>query len=114
MWWPRLSSPFRIHVDPFARLTGLGAAMAKLADRPIKTRTRQTTTCTPQQTIPTFRLIFRRAYRDVKNMLEANLLLRFLNTDRFKNVRMQRENMKAMMDSPPLQAGKELVRHEDT
>lgn len=38
-------------------------------------------------------------------MLEANLLRRFLNTDRFKSVRMQRENVQAMMDSPPLQAG---------
>ncbi|CAM9379715.1 unnamed protein product [Ectocarpus sp. 6 AP-2014] len=51
------------------------------------------------------RMTFSRAYRDVKNMLEANLLLRFLNTDRFKNVRVQSENMKAMMGSPPPQAG---------
>lgn len=33
-------------------------------------------------------------------MLEANLLRRFLQTDRFKSVRMQRENVQAMMDSP--------------
>ncbi|CAB1098188.1 unnamed protein product [Ectocarpus sp. CCAP 1310/34] len=46
-------------------------------------------------------MLFSRAYRDVKNMLEANLLLRFLKTDRFKNARMRRENTKAMMDSPP-------------
>ncbi|CAM9881255.1 unnamed protein product [Ectocarpus sp. 13 AM-2016] len=51
------------------------------------------------------RLIFGRAYLEVKSMLEANLLRRFLNTDRFKSVRMQRENVQAMMDSPPLQAG---------
>ncbi|CBJ31486.1 hypothetical protein Esi_0260_0005 [Ectocarpus siliculosus] len=51
------------------------------------------------------RMIFSRAHRDVKNMLEANLVLRFLNTDRFKNVRVQRENMKAMMGSPPPQEG---------
>ncbi|CAN0423690.1 unnamed protein product [Ectocarpus sp. 12 AP-2014] len=51
------------------------------------------------------RLIFGRAYLEVKSMLEANLLRRFLNTDRFKSVRMQRENVQIMMDSPPLQAG---------
>ncbi|CAM9250356.1 unnamed protein product [Ectocarpus fasciculatus] len=55
------------------------------------------------------RMIFRRSYRDVKDMLEANLLLRFLSTDRFKTLRMQRENIKAMMDSPPQEAGEELV-----
>lgn len=44
------------------------------------------------------------AYVEVREMLEANLLLRFLNTDRFKRVRMQRENVQAMMDSPQ-QAG---------
>ncbi|CAM9810129.1 unnamed protein product [Ectocarpus sp. 12 AP-2014] len=38
------------------------------------------------------RMIFRRAYLAVKRMLEANLLLRFLNTDRFKSVEMQKEN----------------------
>ncbi|CBJ33441.1 expressed unknown protein [Ectocarpus siliculosus] len=51
------------------------------------------------------RLIFGRAYLEVKSMLEANLLRRFLNTDRFKSVRMQRENVQTMMDSPPLPAG---------
>lgn len=33
-------------------------------------------------------------------MLEANLLRRFLNTEQFKNLRLQRENIQAMMDSP--------------
>ncbi|CAM9472942.1 unnamed protein product [Ectocarpus fasciculatus] len=51
------------------------------------------------------KMVFGRAYLEVKSMLEANLLRRFLNTDRFKSVRMQRENVQAMMDSPPLQAG---------
>ncbi|CAM9463438.1 unnamed protein product [Ectocarpus sp. 4 AP-2014] len=51
------------------------------------------------------RMIFRRAYLAVKRMLEANLLLRFLNTDRFKSVEMQKENTQVMVDSPPLQAG---------
>ncbi|CAB1121467.1 unnamed protein product [Ectocarpus sp. CCAP 1310/34] len=51
------------------------------------------------------RLVFGRAYLEVKSMLEANLLRRFLNTDRFKSVRTQRENVQTMMDSPPLQAG---------
>lgn len=50
-------------------------------------------------------MIFRQAYLAVKSMLEANLLLRFLNTDRFKSVSMQREDTQAMMDSPPPQAG---------
>ncbi|CAM9379275.1 unnamed protein product [Ectocarpus sp. 6 AP-2014] len=48
------------------------------------------------------RMIFSPAYLEVKSMLEANLLRRFLNTDRFKSVRMQRENVQAMMDSPPM------------
>ncbi|CAM9348392.1 unnamed protein product [Ectocarpus fasciculatus] len=48
------------------------------------------------------RMVFGPAYLEVKSMLEANLLRRFLNTDRFKSVRMQRENVQAMMDSPPL------------
>ncbi|CAM9432746.1 unnamed protein product [Ectocarpus fasciculatus] len=51
------------------------------------------------------RMVFAQAYLEVKSMLEANLLRRFLNTDRFKSVRMQRENIQAMMDSPPMQAG---------
>ncbi|CAM9250281.1 unnamed protein product [Ectocarpus fasciculatus] len=44
------------------------------------------------------RMIFRRAYLAVKRMLETNLLLRFLNTDRFKSVSMQK-NTQAMMDT---------------
>ncbi|CBJ31485.1 hypothetical protein Esi_0260_0003 [Ectocarpus siliculosus] len=51
------------------------------------------------------RMIFRRAYLAVKRMLEANLLLRFLNTDRFKSVEMQKENTQVMVDSLSLQAG---------
>ncbi|CAB1098187.1 unnamed protein product [Ectocarpus sp. CCAP 1310/34] len=51
------------------------------------------------------RMIFRRAYLAVKRMLEANLLLRFLNTDRFKSVEMQKEDTQVMVDSPHLQAG---------
>ncbi|CAM9379568.1 unnamed protein product [Ectocarpus sp. 6 AP-2014] len=51
------------------------------------------------------RMVFRRAYLAVKRMLEANLLLRFLNTDRFKNVEMQKENTQVIVNSPPLQAG---------
>ncbi|CBJ31489.1 hypothetical protein Esi_0260_0013 [Ectocarpus siliculosus] len=47
------------------------------------------------------RMIFRRAYLAVKRMLEANLLLRFLNTDRFKSLEMQKENTQVMVDSPP-------------
>lgn len=49
---------------------------------------------------PADRMVFRQAYVEVRQMLEANLLRRFLSTDRFKNLRMQRENMQAMMDSP--------------
>lgn len=79
--------------------------MARRADRPMKTPTHP-----PNHNVyHGFRMISRRSYRDVKNMLEANLLLRFLSTDRFENLRMQRENIKAMMDSPPLQAGEEFV-----
>ncbi|CAM9379421.1 unnamed protein product [Ectocarpus sp. 6 AP-2014] len=51
------------------------------------------------------RMVFKRSYLEVKSMLEANLLRRFLNTDQFKSVRKQRENVQAMMDSPPLPAG---------
>ncbi|CAB1121470.1 unnamed protein product [Ectocarpus sp. CCAP 1310/34] len=51
------------------------------------------------------RMVFKRSYLAVKSMLEANLLRRFLNTDQFKSVRKQRENVQAMMDSPPLPAG---------
>ncbi|CAM9457898.1 unnamed protein product [Ectocarpus sp. 13 AM-2016] len=51
------------------------------------------------------RMVFKRSYLEVKRMLEANLLRRFLNTDQFKSVRKQRENVQAMMDSPPLPAG---------
>lgn len=40
------------------------------------------------------------AYVEVRQMLEANLLRRFLNTKQFKSLRMQRENIQAMMDSP--------------
>ena len=40
------------------------------------------------------------AYVEVRQMLEANLLRRFLNTDRFKSVREQRENIQLLMDSP--------------
>lgn len=40
------------------------------------------------------------AYVEVRQMLEANLLRRFLNTEQFKSSRMQRENIQAMMDSP--------------
>ncbi|CAN0203351.1 unnamed protein product [Ectocarpus sp. 8 AP-2014] len=52
------------------------------------------------------RLIFARAYLEVKTMLEDNLLRRFLQTDRFKSVRaqrrmrMQRENFSTMAASP--------------
>ncbi|CAM9581548.1 unnamed protein product, partial [Hapterophycus canaliculatus] len=46
------------------------------------------------------RMVFGQAYFEVRQMLEANLLRRFLQTDMFKNVRKQRENVQAMMDSP--------------
>ncbi|CAM9607034.1 unnamed protein product [Ectocarpus sp. 4 AP-2014] len=52
------------------------------------------------------RLIFARAYLEVKAMLEDNLLRRFLQTDRFKSVRaqrrmmMQRESFSTMAASP--------------
>ncbi|CBN75978.1 expressed unknown protein [Ectocarpus siliculosus] len=52
------------------------------------------------------RLIFARAYLEVKTMLEDNLLRRFLQTDRFKSVRAQRrmgmqgENFSTMVASP--------------
>ncbi|CAN0056130.1 unnamed protein product, partial [Laminaria digitata] len=47
------------------------------------------------------RLVFGQAYAEVKDMLEANLLRRFLQTDQFKSVRAQRENITIMMTSPP-------------
>lgn len=56
-------------------------------------------------TISAFRMVFKRSYLEVKSMLEANLLRRFLNTDQFKSAKKQRENVQAMMDSPPLPAG---------
>ncbi|CAN0030511.1 unnamed protein product [Ectocarpus sp. 12 AP-2014] len=52
------------------------------------------------------RLVFARAYLEVKTMLEDNLLRRFLQTDRFKSVRaqrrmmMQRENLSTVAASP--------------
>eukprot|EP00904_Undaria_pinnatifida_P004013 jgi/Undpi1/13612/HiC_scaffold_9.g03266.m1 len=50
------------------------------------------------------RLVFGRAYAEVKNMLEANLLNRFLRTDQFESVRAQRENITMMMVSPQQEA----------
>ena len=49
------------------------------------------------------RLVFGQAYAEVKNMLEANLLNRFLRTDEFESVRTQRENVTIMMGSPQQQ-----------
>eukprot|EP00752_Nemacystus_decipiens_P003194 g2955.t1 len=46
------------------------------------------------------RLVFMEAYVEVRQMLEANLLRRFLNTEQFRRLRTQRENIQAMMDSP--------------
>lgn len=40
------------------------------------------------------------AYVEVRQMLEANLLRRFINTEQFRSLRVQRENIQAMMDSP--------------
>lgn len=47
------------------------------------------------------RMVFGQAYTEVKSMLEANLLQRFLQTDQFKSLRAQRENITMMMVSPP-------------
>lgn len=38
-------------------------------------------------------------------MLEANLLVRFLRTKEFENVRLRREQLTAMMVSPPNNLG---------
>ncbi|CAM9626174.1 unnamed protein product [Pylaiella littoralis] len=47
------------------------------------------------------RLVFGQAYVEVRSMLEDNLLRRFLQTDQFKSVRAQRQNITTMMVSPP-------------
>lgn len=46
------------------------------------------------------RLVFTQAYNEIKSMLDADLVFRFLQTDQFKSVRAQRENVTAMMVSP--------------
>lgn len=45
-------------------------------------------------------MVFNQAYVEVRQMLEANLLRRFLQTNRFKDARAQWENSQAMLDSP--------------
>ena len=47
-------------------------------------------------------MVFGQAYHEVKHMLEDNLLRRFLQTDQFKTVRAQRNNITTMMGSPPM------------
>eukprot|EP00752_Nemacystus_decipiens_P003193 g2954.t1 len=46
------------------------------------------------------RMIFRRAYQEVKSMLEDNLLRRFLQTEEFRAARAQRNNITTMVSTP--------------
>lgn len=46
------------------------------------------------------RLVFAQSYVEVRQMLEANLLRRFLHTKEFEVARTQRENVQTMQDSP--------------
>ncbi|CAM9273182.1 unnamed protein product [Choristocarpus tenellus] len=48
------------------------------------------------------RLVFGQAYREVRLLLEANLLQRFLQSEEFVHVRAQRATVTTLMDSPPI------------